>query len=136
LGSPDKGHETFARQIALFRSKEIGVTYFTFSKTKETIRTNMETYNLDVTSQEKAGRWKFINLDKNLGSIKSAIITEMKQNRCVVLDSISELLMDHDIKETVDLVMSMTTQNNKTKEIHFILLFSLLLSIYLRCSQK
>jgi len=96
----------------------------------------METYNLDVTSQEKAGRWKFINLDKNLGSIKSAIITEMKQNRCVVLDSISELLMDHDIKETVDLVMSMTTQNNKTKEIHFILLFSLLLSIYLRCSQK
>jgi KaiC/GvpD/RAD55 family RecA-like ATPase len=55
LGSPDKGHETFARQIALFRSKEIGVTYFTFSKTKETIRTNMETYNLDVTSQEKAG---------------------------------------------------------------------------------
>jgi KaiC/GvpD/RAD55 family RecA-like ATPase len=115
LGSPDKGHETFARQIALFRSKEIGVTYFTFSKTKETIRTNMETYNLDVTSQEKAGRWKFINLDKNFGSIKSAIITEMKQNRCVVLDLISELLMDHDIKETVDLVMSMTTQNNKTK---------------------
>jgi KaiC/GvpD/RAD55 family RecA-like ATPase len=122
LGSPDKGHEIFARQIALFRSKEIGVTYFTVSKTQEAIRTNMSAYNMDVTSQEKAGRWKFINLDKNSGSIKTAIITEMKQNRCVVLDSLSELLLYHNIKKITDLVIAMSNQNNETKELHFILL--------------
>jgi KaiC/GvpD/RAD55 family RecA-like ATPase len=122
LGSPDKGHEIFARQVALFRSKEIGVTYFTVSKTQEAIRTNMLAYNLDVTFQEKAGRWKFINLDKTSGSIKTAIITEMKQNRCVVLDSLSELLLDHNAKEITDLVMAIINQNNETKELHFILL--------------
>jgi len=122
MGSPDKGHEIFVRQVALFRSKEIGVTYFTVSKTQEAIRTNMAAYDLDVTFQEKAGRWKFINLDKNSGSIKTAIITEMKQNRCIVLDSLSELLLDHSIKEITDLVIAMSNQNNETKELHFILL--------------
>jgi KaiC/GvpD/RAD55 family RecA-like ATPase len=122
LGSPDKGHETFARQIALFRSKDIGVTYFTVSKTKETIKTNMTAYNLDVSSQEKAGRWKFINLNKNSESIKTAILTEMKQNRCVVLDSLSELLLYQNIKKISDLVMAMSNQNNETKELHFILM--------------
>lgn len=122
LGSPDKGHEIFARQVALFRSKEIGVTYFTVSKTQEAIRANMSTYNLDVTSQEKTGRWKFINLDKNWGSIKTAIITEMKLNRCVVLDSLSELLLYHNIKNISDLVIAMSNQNNETKELHFILM--------------
>jgi KaiC/GvpD/RAD55 family RecA-like ATPase len=122
LGAPDKGSEIFARQVALFRSKEIGVTYFTVSKTQESIRTDMSAYNLDVTSQEKAGRWKFINLDKISGSIKTAIIDEMKQNRCVVVDSISELLLDHNMKEIADVVIAMGNQNNETKEVHFILL--------------
>jgi KaiC/GvpD/RAD55 family RecA-like ATPase len=122
LGAPDKGSEIFARQVALFRSKEIGVTYFTVSKTQEFIRTDMSAYNLDVTSQEKAGRWKFINLDKISGSIKTAIIDEMKQNRCVVVDSISELLLDHNMKEIADVVIAMGNQNNETKEVHFILL--------------
>lgn len=122
LGSPDKGHEIFARQVALFRSKETGVTYFTVSKNQETIKANMSTYNLDVTSQEKTGKWKFVNLDKNSKSIQADIIAEMKVNRCIVLDSLSELLLYHNIKTISDLVIAMSNQNNDTKELHFILL--------------
>ena len=122
LGSPDKGHEIFARQVALFRSKEVGVTYFTISKTDEALRNDMAAYNLDIISQEKSGRWKFVNLDKISGTIKTALITEMKQNRCVVVDSVSELLLDHSIKETANLVMTMSNQNTELNEIHFILL--------------
>lgn len=122
LGSTDKGSETFARQVALFRSKERGITYFTVSKTPESIKNSMSAYNLDISLQEKAGKWEFINLNTISGSPKAAIIGEMKKNRCVVLDSLSELLLDYNRKDIFDLVSAMNKQNNETKELHFILL--------------
>ena len=127
VGSPEKGHEMFARQVALFRSKKSGVTYFTFTKTKDAIEASMAAYGMaaygmDTTSLEKEGRWKIVSLPKTLGLIKTAIINEMKKNRCIVLDSLSELLLYHDIKKIADLVNSMTDQNRETQELHFILL--------------
>lgn len=121
LGSPDKGHEIFARQIALFRSKQTGVTYFTVSKTEEAIKTDMTAYGMSVAAQEKAGKWKFIKLPKTFAAIKKTVIDEMKKNRCIVIDSLSELLLVFDTKEAAELVMAMTEQNNETKELHFIL---------------
>ena len=79
MGSTDKGNETFARQVALFRSKERGITYFSVSKTPESIKNDLSAYNLDVSIQEKVGRWKFDNLDKVSGSLKNTIIGEMKK---------------------------------------------------------
>ena len=122
MGSTDKGNETFARQVALFRSKERSITYFSVSKTPESIKNDLSAYNLDVSIQEKVGRWKFVNLDMVSGSLKNTIIGEMKKNRCVVLDSISELLLDHGNKEIFDLVSAMNKQNIETKELHFLLL--------------
>ncbi len=122
LGSTDNGSETFARQVALFRSKKKGITYFTVSKTPELIKNNMSTYNLDISLQEKSGRWKFISLNTLSEPLKDVIIREMKKNRSVVLDSISELLLEHNSKEIFDLISAMNTQNNETKELHFILL--------------
>ena len=121
LGSPDKGHEIFARQVALFRSKKAGVTYFMVSKTQEAIKADMSAYGLDVTSQEKAGKWKFVSLPKTFGPMKTAVIAEMKKNRCVVVDSLSELLLYLDIKKVAELVMAMSEQNNGAKELHFVL---------------
>ena len=122
LGSTDKGSETFARQIALFRSKKKDITYFTVSKTPELMKNNMSTYNLDVSLQEKSGRWKFISLNTLSEPLKDVIIREMKKNRSVVLDSISELLLEYNSKEIFELISAMNTQNNETKELHFILL--------------
>lgn len=122
VGSPEKGHEMFARQVALFRSKKSGVTYFTVTKTQDAIKVSMAAYGMDTTSLEKEGKWKIVSLPKTLGPIKTAIINEMKKNRCVVLDSLSELLLYHDIKKVADLVNSMIDQNRETQELHFILL--------------
>jgi KaiC/GvpD/RAD55 family RecA-like ATPase len=122
LGSPDKGHEMFARQVALFRSKKNAVTYFTVSKSQKAIKAEMSAYKLDVTLQEKTGKWKFINLPKKWASITSIILNEMQQNRCVVLDSLSELLLYHELKEITELIMAMSNQNSETKDLHFILL--------------
>ena len=120
-GSPDKGHEIFARQVAIFMSKETGVTYFTVSKTQEAVKNEMLAYNMDVAFQEKAGRWKFVNLPKTFGAIKTAVINEIKQNRCVVVDSLSELLLYFDVKKVAELVMAMSEQNNGANELHFVL---------------
>lgn len=121
LGSPDKGHEMFARQVALFRSKEVGVTYFTFSKTNDAIKADMSAYNMDVTAQEKKGKWKFVSLPKTFAPIKKAVIDELKQNRCVIVDSLSELLLYFDVKKVAELVMAMSEQNNGANELHFVL---------------
>ncbi|MCK5628860.1 hypothetical protein KAI12_05275, partial [Candidatus Bathyarchaeota archaeon] len=79
-------------------------------------------YNLDVSLQEKSGRWKFISLNTLSEPLKEVIIREMKKNRSVVLDSISELLLEYNSKEIFELISAMNTQNNETKELHFILL--------------
>ena len=122
VGSPEKGHEMFARQVAFFRSKKNGVTYFTVTKTPDAIKTSMAAYGLDTISLEKEGKWKIISLPKTFGPTKAAIINEIKKNRCVVLDSLSELLFYHDTKKVADLVNSMTDQNREIKELHLILL--------------
>jgi KaiC/GvpD/RAD55 family RecA-like ATPase len=122
LGSPDKGHEMFARQVALFRSKKVGVTYFTVAKTQDAIKANMEAYCMNTAAHEKEGKWKFIKLPKSLSSIKTAVIKEMKQNRSIVLDSLSELLLYNDIKEIAELTTALNNQNKKTQELHFLLL--------------
>jgi len=122
IGAPDKGHEIFAREVALFRSKKSAVTYFTVSKTQEAVKAEMSAYNMDVTRQEEAGKWKFIKLPKKWASVAPIILDEMKRNRCIVLDSLSELLLYHELKEITELIMAMISQNNETKDVHFILL--------------
>jgi KaiC/GvpD/RAD55 family RecA-like ATPase len=46
----------------------------------------------------------------------------MKQRRCVVLDSLSELLLTHKTEEAIALLNTMVTQNREYKELHLILL--------------
>jgi KaiC/GvpD/RAD55 family RecA-like ATPase len=122
VGSPEKGHEVFARQVTLFRSKTSDVTYFTVTKTQDAIKASMAAYGMDTTPLENEGKWKIVRSPKTLESTKTAIINEMKKNRCVVLDSLSELLLYHGIKEVADLVNSMIDQNRETQELHFVLL--------------
>jgi KaiC/GvpD/RAD55 family RecA-like ATPase len=50
------------------------------------------------------------------------ILGEMKKQRTVAIDSISELLITHKIKEIVTLIASMSHQNIKNRECHFLLL--------------
>jgi KaiC/GvpD/RAD55 family RecA-like ATPase len=121
-GTADKSIETFARQVALYRSVKSKVTYFTVSRTSETIKNEMSAYNLDVSFQEETGRWKFVNLDADSYTLKKRIINEMKDKRSIVLDSISELLLYKDEKEIFEIVNEMNKQNNETKDLHFVLL--------------
>lgn len=121
LGPPGSGSEIFARQVAHSRAKQNGVTYFTVTKTSESIKDDMSAYGWNISPLEKQGNWKFINLAR-VESLIDTVTNEMKQHRCVVVDSLSELLLTYKIEEAITLLNSMSTQNREHNELHLILL--------------
>jgi len=122
-GSPGSGNEIFARQILFTRAKMFPVTYFTVNSTGESIREDMAAYGWDTTPFEETGTWKFKSLKNTTASaLPDTIIDEMKQSRTVAIDSISELLLIHKIKDIANLVTAMTHQNRKSQDFHLLLI--------------
>jgi KaiC/GvpD/RAD55 family RecA-like ATPase len=122
-GSPGSGNEIFARQVSFNRVKQCPVTYFTINSSAESIREDMATYGWNTTPLEETGIWKFKTLQNTTANgLPEAISTEMKQSRTVVIDSVSELLLTHKIKEIANLITTMTHQNRKSEEFQLLLL--------------
>jgi KaiC/GvpD/RAD55 family RecA-like ATPase len=120
-GPPGSGNEVFARQIAYTRAKQSGVTYFTVNTTFDFVKEDMAAYGWDISPLEEAGNWKFKNLTPT-SSMVNDVIEEMKQHRSVVIDSLSELLITSKIKETVNLLTNMSSQNRECDQFHLLLL--------------
>jgi KaiC/GvpD/RAD55 family RecA-like ATPase len=122
-GSPGSGSEIFARQVLFNRAKMCPVTYFTVNVTAESIREDMAAYGWDTTPFEETGAWKFKSLKNTTAiALPDTIIDEMKQSRTVAIDSISELLLIHKIKDIANLVTAMTHQNRKSQDFHLLLI--------------
>jgi len=120
-GLPGSGNEIFARQTAYERAKQNAVTYFTVNTASNFVKDDMASYGWDITPLEKTGAWKFINLTK-VTSIVNTIVKEIKEGRGVVVDSLSELLLTHEVKDAVDLLTALAVENRNSKEIHLLLL--------------
>jgi KaiC/GvpD/RAD55 family RecA-like ATPase len=120
-GMPGSGNEVFARQIANNLAKQTPITYFTVNTTPDTIKEDMSAYNWDIEPLEKNGNWTFKTLSKNSQLIET-VIGEMKQNRSVVLDSVSELLLLHKIDKLIDLLTAMSRQNKNGEYYHLLLM--------------
>jgi len=121
LGLPGSGNEVFARQIAYERAKQNAVTYFTVSTAPEFVKDDMASYGWDTAQLEETGVWKFINLTKAT-SIVNTIAKEVKEGRCVVVDSLSELLINRKVKDVVGLLTTLAVENREGKEFHLMLL--------------
>ena len=98
------------------------VTYFTVSVSAESIREDMAAYGWDTVPFEEEGTWKFKSL-KNASSTEllKTVLDEMKESRTVAIDSASELLLIHKLKDIANLVTSMTHQNRKSENYHLLL---------------
>jgi flagellar protein FlaH len=121
LGTPGSGSEVFARQVAHWRAKEVGITYFTVTGSADSVRDDMSAYGWQTSSLEKAGKWRFVNLTQ-ADSLTDDITREMEQHRSVVVDSLSELILTHKTQEMANLLNSMSTHNRDCAELHLILL--------------
>jgi KaiC/GvpD/RAD55 family RecA-like ATPase len=121
-GSPGSGNEIFARQVLFYTLKTCPVTYFTVSATAESIREDMAAYGWDTVPFEKSGAWEFKSLkDVSSSELPSKVLDDMKQSRTVAIDSISELLLVHKIRDIANLVTSMNYQNRNSEEFHLLL---------------
>ena len=122
-GLPGSGNEVFARQVLFNRVKACPVTYFTVNTTAESIREDMAAYGWDVAPFEDDGTWKFKSLkNATANSLIDDVLEEMTQSRTVAIDSTSELLLMHKIKDIANLVTSMTHQNRKSENFQLLLL--------------
>jgi KaiC/GvpD/RAD55 family RecA-like ATPase len=121
VGLPGSGNEVFARQIAYTRAKQTGITYFTVSMKPEFVKEDMAAYGWDITCMEQTGAWKFANLN-NPNERINLILNEIKQHRSIIIDSLSEILMDEDIDQAAELLTAMSIANTECKECHLILL--------------
>ena len=122
-GAPGSGNEVFAKQVLFNRVKMCPITYFTVNTTAESIREDMAAYGWDTLPLEEDESWKFKSLKDTTGNeLQKTVLTEMEQSRTVAIDSVSELLLIHKIKEIASLLTSMTHQNRKGLNYHFLLL--------------
>jgi KaiC/GvpD/RAD55 family RecA-like ATPase len=121
-GSPGSGNEIFARQVLFNTAKTCPITYFTVNASADSIREDMAAYGWDTTPLEESGAWNFKSLkDVSAAKLPNAVLEEMKKDRIVAVDSVSELLLTHKIGEVANLVTSMTTQNRSSKVFHLLL---------------
>jgi len=120
-GTPDSGNEIFARQVAFTRANQGKITYFTVNETPEFVREDMVSYGWDTAPLEASDSWRFKNLTKT-GSLVDPVAAEMEERRCIVVDSLSELLLSHKIDELVNLLTMMPRQNRECQEYHLLLL--------------
>jgi KaiC/GvpD/RAD55 family RecA-like ATPase len=121
VGVPGSGNEVFARQIAYTRAKQTSLTYFTVSLKPEFVREDMAAYGWDVTPLETSGNWKFIHLKNSLNKT-NIILNEIKQHRAIIIDSLSEILMNETTDQAANLLTAMAIENAECKECHLILL--------------
>lgn len=122
LGSPESGTEVFARQIAYSRAKQTNITYFSIVKVPEIVKEEMSAYGWETSQLEKEGKWKFIKPSTSSKNLIDNISEEIKQNKCIIIDSLSELLLAYSQNEAIELLNSISTMNIKQQELHLILL--------------
>jgi KaiC/GvpD/RAD55 family RecA-like ATPase len=121
LGPPGSGNEVFARQVAFYQAELDSVSYFITSKTPKSIREDMSTFKWDVQAKEKDGKWKFVkpNPKKPLISFFS---NRLRKQRCIVLDSLSELLLNFKIEEVLPLLNLMSRRSREKNALYMLLL--------------
>ena len=121
-GSPGSGSEVFARQVLFNRVKTCPVTYFTVDVSAESVREDMAAYGWDTVPFEETEAWKFKSLENKTSSqLLETVLEEMQQSRTIAIDSASELLLIHKIREIANLVTAMTHQNRKNQNFHMLL---------------
>ena len=121
-GAPGSGNEVFAKQTLFNRVKTCPVTYFTVNATAESVREDMAAYGWDTVPFEETDAWKFRTLkNTSANELIDIILKEMSEGRSIALDSTSELMLTHKLKDIVNLITAMTHQNRNSENFQMLL---------------
>jgi KaiC/GvpD/RAD55 family RecA-like ATPase len=122
IGPIDSGKEVFAQQIAYTRARQNKITYFTISRTPESIKDDMATYGWDISQYEKEDRLRLKQYITQFDSYLDTVIKEIEQQRGVIIDSLSELLITGKTEEAIHLLNTISKCNKEQQELHLVLL--------------
>jgi KaiC/GvpD/RAD55 family RecA-like ATPase len=121
MGPLESGKEVFAQQIVYTRARQNKITYFTVSRTPESIKDDMTTYGWDVSQYEKEDRLRLTNLTQS-ESLIDTVKKEIEQQRGIIIDSLSELLITEKTEEAIHLLNTISKYNKEQQELHLVLL--------------
>ena len=122
MGPLESGKEVFAQQIAYTRARQYKITYFTISRTPESIKDDMATYGWDVSKYEKEDTLRLKQYFTQFDSYLDTVIKEIEQQRGVIIDSLSELLITGKTEEAILLLNTISKYNKEQQELHLVLL--------------
>jgi KaiC/GvpD/RAD55 family RecA-like ATPase len=120
MGVPGSGIEAFVREVSYRRASESNITYVSLNSPKNVIQQDMMEFGFDVSSFVKDNSLRIIS-DIDSDSVIDTVISEIKKNRSVVLDSLSDLLYEKKSNIAVDLMKSFS-EREAVNLPHFLLL--------------
>jgi len=151
LGNPGTGIETFAQQILYLRALRAGkVAYFTIERSPRDVKEDMAVFGWDLGQLEESETWDFVDaytsrlvgyykrmgdkqlLEAGIGSsvsepgalstLRDELTKRVDEKRWTVIDTLSHLLIMHDVKDIVDAlgVFAMGVRDNGG--LHFLIM--------------
>lgn len=122
-GVPGSGSEVFIPQVYINRiSMGTTVTYLSTMKSRNIVKSDMAVYGLEISTFKKGKkRWRFVD-GSNSKSIINLIQTEMERDRWVAIDSLSDILLSHDLESVIQLLKTISANARKNKGLYFALL--------------
>jgi len=119
-GEPGSGIDVFAQQVSYNRAHNTGTSYIILNKSIEHIREEMAGFKWGTTRLEESGSWRFLSPSPK--KIEDTVDEEICQSRSIVIDSLSDVLLNDELEAAIDLIRSMSKQNREIHELHLVLL--------------
>jgi KaiC/GvpD/RAD55 family RecA-like ATPase len=124
-GEPGSGYDLLAQQMiyqhALHGEK---ITYFSTSRSRDTIKEDLATFGWDITSLEEKGDW--VHHQASASNAMNVLTENMPkavaEGRWVLLDSLSYLVLTQKYYSVVQIVELLLENARKHGGIHFLLL--------------
>jgi KaiC/GvpD/RAD55 family RecA-like ATPase len=150
LGNPGTGVETFAQQILYLRALKAGkVAYFTIERSPRDIKEDMAIFGWNLKSVEEAKTWDFVDAYTSrlvgyykkmgetgqeadvgmsvsepgaLSTLRDELTRRLNEKRWTAIDTLSHLLMMHELKDVVDALGVFTMGVRDNGGLHFLIM--------------
>jgi len=124
-GEPGSGYDILAQQILYQNALHDGkIAYFSTTRAPDALREDFETFNWNVAPLLEKGNWIFF--DVHVPNVTQVLMEKipkaMAEERCVLIDSLSYLILTQKYRSVIDIVELLLNTAKKHGGIHFLLL--------------
>jgi KaiC/GvpD/RAD55 family RecA-like ATPase len=121
IGAPGSCFDTFVREVAYRIVTSNGVSYFSLNSSFDIIKRDMMGYGFDVSKYEEENLWSFLS-DIDFNSMEQEVISELKKNKTIVFDSLSDLMFGENLDLAINIMKNIRKEKRTWTSPHFFLL--------------